>query len=91
MEGGWQQNEKNRNEDKKVSHAISSRLKSQILIFEEGYSEVFRKRACKFIIFKPFLSPCTLLLDPACLSFLRGKSSLHFYSTLHPIQYTNHI
>ena len=52
--------EKNRNEDKKVSHAISSRLKSQILIFEEGYSEVFRKRACMFIIFKPFLSPCTL-------------------------------
>ena len=39
--------------------------------------------------FQTFLSPCTLLLDPARLLLMRKLSSLHVYSILYTVQYTN--
>ena len=32
-----------------------------------GYSYVFNKRACAFILFETFMQPCTALFEPARL------------------------
>ena len=45
---------------------------------EPHYSGVSNKRACMFIIFKPFCHP-ECLLDPARLLFLRKKFKLHYH------------